>query len=95
MRRSGLAKEVVNQVVAELEVEVAGVLVGVLGVGVVGDEVGGTGGGVEIEVAAEAVLPAGVADELDVAVGVDEEAGGDLVLSSGARLKVVFGRNGQ
>ena len=56
-------EEVVDQVIAKFEVEAAGVLRGVLGIGVVGDYVGGAACRVEIEMAAKAVLPSGVADQ--------------------------------
>ena len=56
-------EEVVDEVVAEFEVEAAGVLRRVLGVGVVSDYVGGAACGIEVEVAAKAVLPSGVTDQ--------------------------------
>ena len=77
-------EEVIDQVVAQFDVEDAGVLFGVLGVGVVVDDVGAARGRVNVDLAAEAVLPAGVADERELAIGVYEEAFCDGIVCASA-----------
>lgn len=81
----------VDQIVTQREIEAAGVLLCVHGIGVVGDDVGAARLRFDVEVAAKAILPAGVANKLERAIGVDEEAGGNFIMRSGARLKVVVG----
>jgi hypothetical protein len=57
------AKEVIDQIVAQFEIESACVLCPIQGVGVIGHDIRAAGFRIDVEVAAKAVLPSRVANK--------------------------------
>src|SRR5215469_3610226 len=82
-------EEMIDQLIPQLEIEAARVLRLVLSIRVIGDDVRPARCRINVEVAAKAVLPARMPDQPKLAVGVNEEAGGNIVVCSLPRYKIL------
>src|SRR6185437_3853830 len=86
-------EEMVDQVVAKLEIEIARVLPGVLRIRVVDHDVRALRRWIDIKMTAESVLPSGFSHETQASIGMHIKTSCHRVMGAGARCKISIGND--